>query len=276
MPARNPLGKFYLDLMPKDQGWKLGSAIRRMGVEDKLTPSAALNAWDIHKSAGVPLRMAIESQLQPATRNPLSSEVIRETAKNLHSSFQLVTKGGRARVSVSLQGRTITDQKKGSYKVNGLHHFTALAFRVMPASSEIKRFDPKLHNWLRNADALNSMFIVEVGFAKIGKKPVLVVTNAQATRQFYSLAPSQKKMFKESYPAILKGVQKASGNLPLLIPTNKAVQEMLQALFGHSVSDKVLDEFYDGFSAKRGRRRASLEIKNALDGRKFKAEFWVK
>src|SRR3989339_177203 len=160
MPARNPLGKFYLDLMPKDQGWKLGSAIRRMGVEDKLTPSAALNAWDIHKSAGVPLRMAIESQLQPATRNPLSSEVIRETAKNLHSSFQLVTKGGRARVSVSLQGRTITDQKKGSYKVNGLHHFTALAFRVMPASSEIKRFDPKLHNWLRNADALNSMFIV--------------------------------------------------------------------------------------------------------------------
>ncbi|VVB75117.1 Uncharacterised protein [uncultured archaeon] len=290
MPVPIQLKKFYLEHLPPRDRIALGNAITRLGVERTLDAAQAHKALEFHEKTGVPLKLAIEAQLVPAN-NALRNPVAMHTAKNLHSSFRMTTKGGKVNVSTSFATRTSAAARARS-RIDGLHQFTAISFRVIPSSSEFKKFNSPNLAWIKEADPRRRvdlsnldfvkdpgpqsfMLIVEVGFAKIGRKPVLLLTNAQFSKVYYTLSPSQKKIFKGAYSQLLEKAQSASGNLPLLIPSNKTVKEMLQKVFDHSPSDKVLDEFYDGFSEKRGRKRTSLKIRNPVNGKKLEGEFWV-
>lgn len=274
MKTRGPPVGLYLDSLSRQDRRKVLSALKSIPNQSNLLPSGLHEAVEVHHRTGIPLRLALEASMgegQRVRRNPL----VTATVKNIKKSFVLKSKDGKIRIQPSLKVRTTvqTGKRNTAY---GLHHFTALAFRVLPSESELKRFDEVGLTKLRTPGPLAYLQIFEVGFARIGKHPVIVVTNAQAHKDYYSLPWKLRKMFKGAYESVLEEIQRASGGLPILVPSNKTVKEMIASLFQHAVPDHVLDEFYDRFAEKRGRRKATLTIENPADGKKLTAEFWVK
>ncbi len=274
MKTRKPGAGLYLEHLPTKDRRKVISAIKSIPQYQSLVPSNVHEALEHHHRTGIPLRLALEAKIEfgyRVTRNPM----VMTTMEKLKSSFRFESKEGTLQIRPSLAVRTTVkgDPEGGIY---GLHHFTALAFRVLPPESEMKRFNEAGLKRIKTAGSLSYLQLFEVGFAQIGKQPVIVVTNAQAHSDYYSLPWKLRKMFKGAYENVLEEVQRASGGIPVLIPSNKTVKEMIASALHHTVPDHVLDEFYDRFSEKRGRRKVTLTIKNPADKKDFTAEFWIK
>lgn len=261
--------------LPRRGARSLSSAISELQPGKELTSAQAEEAFDVHSKTRLPLRMALELQLGIG-RTAASNSVAMRTAQNLQSSYNIKTRNGRIRITPSFSVKTaVTERNLKRLNKYSLPEFTSIAFRVMPAESEKNRFSSTKLAWPTTSDH-NSVQIFEIGFGILGKKPVVIITNAQAKKEYYSMPWELKKTFADAYDEVLMIVQKASGGLPVLIPSNQTVNDMLQSHFGHTISNKVLDEFYDKFSEKRGRRKTRLKIKNPVDGKSFTAEFWVK
>jgi hypothetical protein len=259
-----------LEYLPESDRRKVIAAINGLPDFKGLVPSAVHEALEHHVRTGIPLRLALEAKVgfgSEAVRNPLVVEML----ERLRPSFRLHSLGGAVQVRPSLAIRT-----QATNKGYGLNNFTSVAFRVFPFQTEMKSFQKAgVHHWnLQGPLAYLQLF--EFGFARVGKRPVVIVTNAQADREYYSLPWKLKKMFKGSYEAVLEEVQRASDGLPVLIPSNKTVREMLAKALKHTAPAHVLDEFYDRFSEKRGRHKAVITLKNPVDGKSVTAEFWIK
>jgi len=264
----------WLELLSAEEKRQALSFIGSWALFESPNQELVTKALLLSKKERIPLLPALEICTCPrAHEGILKVKRAAEFLRNLKSAFEIETRnGGRFTVTPALFTRTGSSRDPNFHGVNDL---TWMAFRIMPCEEEKHLYEGKF-DIMTKKDPYRSAIVVEVGLGEIGSRPVIVVTNAQATRDYYSLPWALKKKFKGSYDQVLEIIRQASGKAPLLIPTNATVKEYLaKGLNGHKVGDSVLNEFYDRFCEKRKRRRAVLTVRNALSKKRVTAEFWV-
>ncbi len=266
----------FLETIPEPDRRLVEAVLRSQGGKKyQYTAEHVHKAILLHREKKIPLSIAFELILGIG-KFPEGNRIAQGFLTNLRERFEVSNKHGKVIVTPSFFNKTGRQVKIGPKDLThpGLNQFTWMSFRIAPPGAEIQRFKKYLP-LLEKGNQYNHGLIVEIGLTHVGKKPVVVVTNAQAIKHYYSLPWKLKRVFKGSYEKTLEIISQASGGLPLLIPSNKTVTEYIRGVFPqHKIPKGVLNEFYDRFCEKRGRRKATLKLKNALGEENVEAEFW--
>ncbi len=258
-----------LHLTEPEQAW-VRIATNSHYLRGSFTEGKLDDAILLHREKRILLPLAFEIEGFGVARDILRYKGVLRFVQRLKEVYEIKTKHAAFTVSPSFLTRTSASTKYPTYF--GLNNFSQLSFRVLPAASEVGLYKDRLGPMTKR-DPYRSAIIVEMGIALVGGRPVVVITNAQATRDYYSLPWALKKRFDGVYEKTLNIIREASG-VPVLVPTNATVNGYLQGALGHRVSDGVLNEFYDRFCEKRGKKKVKVEIKHPSTGRKITLEFW--
>ncbi|MFH1391851.1 MAG: hypothetical protein ABIH20_06070 [Candidatus Diapherotrites archaeon] len=276
MPRRTRKMNSFLRNLPDADRIAVEEIRDKSGVRGTHTLPQIHAALLLHRERKIPVTLALEIGKDFVSRSPFENRRAIKFITNLSESTEAKTKYGKVNIAPSFSLRTGRTHKRdpAKRKQYGLDNFAWMSFRISPSAEHAEKFRPHLPV-LSSKTPYRYGIIVEVGLAEVGGRPMVVVVNAQALKAYYSLPWNLKKIFKGSYDIALDQISAAAGNVPVLIPSNKTVRGYIQEIFGHDVSESVLNEFYDRFCEKRKYKKATFSIKNALGGGRITGEFWV-
>lgn len=189
---------------------------------------------------------------------------------------------------VSLRPVFVSAGQNGQRKVVGrsllevTDVFCCLYFNILDpnnfsAQTDFNKTGPNPAGYYR----FGSFAYLDFGVVKINNVPSLLVINAQPRKEFWKLTPHTRNAVKAWYEQslnYLSAAAKASGLEQLAIPSNSLVNVTLTNEFGesHTAPDRILDQYYDGFSRNRHLNFTEAQIKHPLKPYSLNGTIWTK
>lgn len=108
---------------------------------------------------------------------------------------------------------------------------------------------------------------------------VQFVLNGQARKAFWSMRNNIRNSYRKWYERALDAVAKTgreAGAQWLVLPSSDMVNRASKAAWGHEVPPAILNQFYDGFAAKRNFDSETLEVTHPVTNARVSGKVWVK